>query len=258
MCTTLESTVRVHKAEPRDCSEQSLSSANSHDSTPPVPGIFEPGVSMSGDLSTVASAHGDLCRFLSACYCEPTSDFVEEHLFDSILAAATAIHPALVEPARRLREAFFEQDMQSLLIDHTALFIGPSQPKAMPYASFWLTDDQSMRHEATMAVVDFYEQGGFDVSEDIHELPDHIAVELEFLYALIFAQNQARIEGNIGELSAAEALHQRFLGEHLRNWIDPFAEAVKAGAGTVFYRELAAITQQFVRIEVGYSPTSFQ
>jgi TorA maturation chaperone TorD len=204
---------------------------------------------MTDHINGKAGARADLCRFLSACYCEPSTDFSEEHLFESMLAAATAIHPDLAESARKLGTEFGAQDLQTLLVDYTALFIGPAQPRAMPYASFWLTDDQSMRHEATMAVLDFYEQGGFDVSEDIHELPDHIAVELEFLYALIFAQNQAQLGGNKDELSAANMLHSLFLVEHLGVWVGAFAGAIKSGAATAFYRELAGFTERFVSRE---------
>jgi len=200
-----------------------------------------------------AGAREDLCRLLSACYYEPTTDFTEERLFDSMLAAATAIRPDLAESARKLGEAFVAQDMETLLVDHTALFIGPSQPRAMPYASFWLTDDQSGRHAATMAALEFYEQGGLDVSDDLQELPDHVAVELEFLYLLIFAQNQAHLGGNPEEISAANALHHRFLVEHLGVWVGSFAAAVKAGTEVAFYRELAGFTERFVQMEVDLS-----
>jgi TorA maturation chaperone TorD len=204
---------------------------------------------MSEYINGKAGAREDLCRFLAACYYEPTTDFAEEHLFDSMLAAASAIHPDLAECARKLGKEFVAQDMETLLIDHTALFIGPSQPKAMPYGSFWQTDDQSMRHDAMMAVVDIYEQGGFEVSEDVRDFPDHIAVELEFLYALIFAQNQAQLSGNVDDLSAANALHRRFLDEHLCAWFDAFSTAVHSGAETAFYRELVDLTGRFARME---------
>ena len=201
-----------------------------------------------------AGAREDLCRFLAACYCEPTPAFNEEHLFDSMLGAASAIHPDLAESARRLGAAFVEQDVQTLLVDYTALFIGPGQPRAMPYASFWLTHDQSMRHEATMAVLDFYAQGGFDVGDDIHELPDHVAVELEFLYLLIFAQNQARLSGDMADLEAADALHRRFLVEHMNVWLGSFAAAVKSSANTAFYRELVELSTILVGLEAESSP----
>ena len=196
-------------------------------------------------------AREDLCRYLAACYYEPSTDFSEEHLFDSMLAAATAIDPALAESARKLRESFVTEDMQALLVDYTALFIGPSQPRAMPYASFWLTDDPSMRHEATMSVLDFYEQGGFEVSEDLHELPDHVAVELEFLYLLTYRQNQAQAEGDQEDLLAAGELRRRFVAGHLATWIAPFAAAVDEGACTTFYKELAGFTRCFLSLEAG-------
>jgi len=195
----------------------------------------------------LSGAREDLCRYLAACYYEPSADFTEERLFDSMVAAASAIDPELAGRARRLGEAFAAEDAQALLVDYTALFIGPSQPKAMPYASFWLTDDQSMRHEATMTVLDFYEQGGFDVSDDFRELPDHVAVELEFLYQLVCAQNRA--SGTADGNAAVDALQARFLVEHLAAWIGDFTDAVRSGATSSFYRELAEFTAAFIGLE---------
>jgi TorA maturation chaperone TorD len=204
---------------------------------------------MSDYVTGSAGAREDLCRYLAGCYYEPGQEFAEERLFDFMLAAASAIDPVLAESARKLGAEFAAQDLQALLVDYTALFIGPAQPRAMPYASFWLTDDQSMRHEATMAVLDFYEQGGFEVSEGLHEFPDHVAVELEFLYQMIFAENQAQPDASPDQPVVANALHRRFVSEHLVSWIGDFAAAVKSGAHTGFYRELAAFTERFVHLE---------
>lgn len=202
---------------------------------------------MTNYASGVSGASEDLCRYLAACYYEPAVEFAEERLFESIRAAAGAIDPGLGEAAKRLGAAFAATDLQTLLVDHTRLFIGPTQPVAMPYASFWLTDDQSQRHDATMAILDMYADGGFDVSDELRELPDHIAVELEFLYQLIYAGNaQAR-----GEAAADAALYRRFVVDHLGVWIPKFAAAMDAGAETAFYKELAGITASFVRLERG-------
>lgn len=193
-----------------------------------------------------AAAREDFCRFLAACYYEPAAEFAEEHLFDSMCAAADAIDPDLASSARRLREAFYSQDLQTLLVDHTRLFVGPSTPVVMPYASFWLTEDASQRHDATMKVLELYAEGGFEINDDFRELPDHIAAELEFLYLLTFARNRAASEE--GRLSAT-ALHRRFITEHLDHWLDGFTAAVAEQAQCAFYRELAALTRRFVRGE---------
>ena len=198
-----------------------------------------------------ASARADLCRFLSACFYEPAPEFSEEHLFDSMQVAAARIDPDLAEHARKLGAAFAAQDLKTLLVDYTRLFLGPLQTLASPYGSSWLSAPAPTEDNPPLAVLDLYSAGGFDIDEAFRELPDHVAVELEFLYLLIFNKNQARQDGNMDNLTLTELLQRRFLGEHLGVWIGPFAAAVKAGADTAFYRELAAFTERFVRMEAG-------
>ena len=43
----------------------------------------------------------------------------------------------------------------------------------------------------------------------------------------------------------------RFLDEHLGRWVRPFTAAVSSGAQSAFYRELAELTDRFVRMESG-------
>ena len=143
--------------------------------------------------------------------------------------------------ARRWREAFAAQDLQTLLVDYTRLFLGPIDALARPYGSSWLGAPVETEDNPPPAVLDLYSEGGFDIDDEFQELPDHVAVELEFLYLLAFTQNQARQAGDSDALAASEALQQRFLDEHLGAWIGPFAAAVKSGAETPFYRELAAL-----------------
>ena len=53
--------------------------------------------------------------------------------------------------------------------------------------------------------------------------------------------------------TSTEALRRRFVTEPLGAWIDRFAAAVEAGAETVFYRELAALTGRFVGLQAGWT-----
>jgi TorA maturation chaperone TorD len=195
------------------------------------------------------TAREDLCRFLSACYYEPAVEFAEEKLFDSIVVAATRLSPDLAGRAHRLRDAFGAQDMQSLLVDYTRLFLGPIEALAQPYGSSWLGAPEQTEDNPPPAVVDLYSEGGFDIDDNFMELPDHVAVELEFLYLLTFNRNLAARADQPDAVAAVESLKQRFLTEHLGAWIGPFAAAVTAGAETAFYRELAAFTERFVRMQ---------
>jgi TorA maturation chaperone TorD len=205
---------------------------------------------MSSYEPDTATARADLCRFLSACYYEPAPEFTEERLFDSILIAARIVHPDLVDCAHRLGQAFATQDLQTLLVDYTRLFLGPMQALAKPYGSSWLPAPATSQENLPLAVLDLYSEGGFDIDDSFMELPDHMAVELEFLYLLNYKCNDATSSGKSDEATAIESLERRFLNDHLGAWITLFAATVTANAETSFYRELAGLTERFVQMEV--------
>ena len=195
------------------------------------------------------TARENLCRFLAACYYQPGPEYAEEKVFDSMLDAATRIHPDLVAHARRLGEEFSASGPDSLLLDYTRLFLGPSHIIAKPYGSVWLEGEEALMQDSTMAVQELYQEGGFEIAEDFRELPDHIAAELEFLYLLIYRENEARRNGDSQALTATAGLRTRFLGEHLGCWVGSFTATVRGGAQSGFYRELAELTDRFVKLE---------
>lgn len=199
--------------------------------------------------AATATARADLCRFLAACYYQPAPEFSEEKLFDSMTDAAEQIDPALATHARGLGEHFTVEKVENLLVDYTRLFLGPTHILAKPYASVWLTGENTLMQDSTMAVLELYREGGFEIDESFRELPDHIAAELEFLYLLICRENDARFNGDASARAFIAALRKRFLDEHLGRWVRPFAAAVKVGAQSAFYRELAELTDRFVAIE---------
>lgn len=204
-----------------------------------------------------ATAREDLCRFLAACYYEPAADFVEERLFDSMADAARKIDPGLADIAGRLAAGFAAQDLQDLLVDYTRLFLGPAGPLARPHGSFWLSGETPLMQESTIEVQHLYQEGGFDLDEELQEVPDHVAVELEFLYLLIFKQNEAARSGQDEVVASWAHLQKMFLDRHLGAWIGRFAQAVRDGAETGFYRDVAALTERFVRlIAAGEAPAA--
>lgn len=195
-------------------------------------------------------ARENLCRLLSACYYQPGPEFAEEKVFDSMLDAATRIHPDLGSGARHLGEEFAAEEPESLLLDYTRLFLGPTHIIAKPYGSVWLEGEKTVMGDSTMAVVELYREGGFDIAETFRELPDHVAAELEFLYLLIYRENDAHRNGKPEAFDATFSLRKRFLDEHLGCWIGPFTAAVRTGAQSAFYRELAELTERFVKMEL--------
>ncbi len=199
-----------------------------------------------------STARVDLLRFLSACYYEPTAEFAEEKLFDSIVAATRQSHPELAGLASELGQAFAGESLQTLLVDYTRLFLGPMKALASPYSASWLPTPMVGDEVSPPVVLDLYAEGGFEVDAELAELPDHVAIELEFLYLLSFNQRQADLQGNFTDYAAMTKLRARFMDEHLSIWISPFAKAVKEHAETGFYRVLADLTQGVVQRELAH------
>lgn len=195
------------------------------------------------------AARADLCRLLAACYYELDEGFAQEGVFGTLQEVAAAVDGALEAPARRLAAAHAADDLQTLLVDYTRLFLGPERALAYPYGSMYLDEAQRVMGESTVALLDLYRAGGFEVAEDFRELPDHIAAELEFLYQLLFRAAHARLTEDAAALAEAAALRQRLLAEHLGRWAAPFAAALRSGAQCEFYRALADLTETFVAFE---------
>ncbi|MGB2815795.1 MAG: molecular chaperone TorD family protein [Burkholderiaceae bacterium] len=202
---------------------------------------------MSDPDATRAAARADLCRFLAACYYLPGPEFAEERVFDSMRDAASKLDPELAQVVDTLGNAFAAAPLQDLQVDYTALFLSPTGAAAMPYESSWVAGRDPMRtQEAAEEVRRFYAEAGFEIDDEFRDLPDHIAAEMELLFALIFREARARAIGDPTDELAATELRLRFLRAHLGRWVAPFTEALRAEAETDFYRALADVTRRFV------------
>lgn len=196
------------------------------------------------DIEEIAAvAQQDIFRFLSACYCEPSPIFREEKLLESIGAVADFLDPDVKACATKLAQAFDTVSDQDLLIDYSRLFVGPSRPLAPPYESVWVSPSENLAQEATTQLLALYEHCGFGVADNLADLPDHIAVELEFLYVLSFERNLAASSESAVRVSELTALERRFYSEHLGQWIWSFLDVMERSANTDFYRELARLSR---------------
>lgn len=194
-----------------------------------------------------------MARLLSACFCEPTHELVDEDVFAAMTLAAGSFDPALAGHASQLASAFSAVTLEDLLVDYTRLFLGPERAVAQPYGSVWQEGAQSLMQDSTLAVVSLYAQNAFALDEDVADLPDHVAVELEFLYAQLFREAAARRDGDVNEMSLARQARKALLDAHLGGWMPPFTAAIEAGAQTEFYRVLARVARDFTAREADRS-----
>lgn len=147
----------------------------------------------------------------------------------------------------------------SLNREYTRLFV-TAYPKVpvQPYGSIHMEGPDKLWGETTRDVVRIYTRGGLRISEDFRDIPDHFAVELEFMFYL----NRARLalgapedlpEGMVApeHLSDAELadIEREFLSRHLLKWGPGFVSEVATESLLPFYRELAVLTGIFLKLE---------
>ena len=136
------------------------------------------------------------------------------------------------------------QDFKRIIVDYTKLFIGPFGTLAAPYGSIYLENGEMLMGNSTVNVEDLYAEEGIVV--EIKEVPDHVAIELEFMS--ILANRKVEAMRAMDEKSV-ERYHQKqlnFLDIHLGRWIEEFTEKVEKNAQTAFYRNLAQVTREFI------------
>lgn len=138
------------------------------------------------------------------------------------------------------------KDLERMRLDFARLFIGPYRLLAPPYGSIYLESRRSIMGRSTSDVIRFYNQAGLEIAPAYKEAPDHISVELEFMYYLIFKEIRMLKRQDFDCVEAFIVDQRDFLQDHLGPWIPAFLQIVKAEAHTDFYRHLADATECFI------------
>jgi TorA maturation chaperone TorD len=156
----------------------------------------------------------------------------------------------------QLASEFFQRPEEELLedlaVEYSRLFLGPGQH---------ISPHESVHHqkgggqsgllwgESTAEVKKFIESTGLSYDSDYKGLPDHISVELEFMHQLTLREKQAwRDEDEDGALDCLKT-EKRFIEEHLVRWVPAFCDKVTREAELPFYREMAALTKNFIEFD---------
>ena len=196
---------------------------------------------------------GDCYRMLAACFYPPGDKILlEEDLVGNLSAALRRTCPEAQGWADEMESSRRQAGNQELAVDHARLFVGPFGLKAAPYGSLYLDGDGKVMGNSTMRVVQIYEQEGLELDGEFAELPDHVAVELEFLYYLIYRAVGESEEGEAERSGRSVAAQRAFLSEFLLPWLEPFCGRIKEEAATVFYRALADCVLVFARRDQEY------
>ncbi|MCQ9205927.1 MAG: molecular chaperone TorD family protein [Omnitrophica bacterium] len=175
-------------------------------------------------------------RLLADCYYLP-----DEKLLGRLRDSKSLLNGLL---SKLIENTPANEELKSLTVDFSMLFVGPFKLLAPPYGSIYLDSGNEVMGNSTISVRKLYEQEYLKIG--LKEMPDHIAIELEFMHYLAVKEANAD-NGNLKD----EVLNYRkkqllFLSEHLGSWIDEFSVRVDKNAQTQFYKTLAKVSRAFI------------
>jgi len=140
---------------------------------------------------------------------------------------------------------------ENLAVDFTRLFRGIKRDYGPPppYESVYRGEGRVMG-EWTQEVLKKYRDAeiGMDISG---ELPDYIGIELKFIALLCYKEAEAWRDSAITRASKFLKQEQRFMDEHLQEWIPEFCNLIGEESRSSFYKGVALLTKEFLKVDRG-------
>ncbi len=210
----------------------------------------------------MAQGRAAIYGLLARCFYQPTSQFLQDlaygpsaSLLQNLLAAFQLGTPGemlgLAENGAGPESTPGDALFTPLKEEYDRLFEGPGHVQVPPYESVHRKDAPEIERGLLMgpATVDAkrqYAQAGLAMAQGFTDLPDHVAVELEFMGYL--CTKEAEVGGAAKDGRFVEA-QRRFTREHLLQWLPDFCYKIVAASKVRFYRDLALVTQAYVASE---------
>jgi TorA maturation chaperone TorD len=220
-------------------------------------------------LADVCARRAAVYQALALGFREPTAAYLAAltggELVEGLREAVAWLGPdvALYEPALTALAASGSAAAQTdpdaalaaLAVEHARLFTGPGRPAVPCYATQYLEpgDDRPARLNGAAAAyaAAAYAAAGVAAVDAQPELPDHIAVELEFLFHLCRSEEAAWERDARDDALALRRSLDAFLREHAARFSSEFAAAVHAASPAQLYGALADLLAAHVVAELG-------
>lgn len=138
---------------------------------------------------------------------------------------------------------------ENLAVDFTRLFRGIKKGYGPPppYESVWRGEGRVMGQWTEKVLKEYADSGiGMDLSD---ELPDYVGIELKFMALLCYKEAEAWRNNDSVTALKFLGLEQKFVDEHLKNWMPEFCNIMAEEAITSFYKGVALLTKGFLEIE---------
>jgi TorA maturation chaperone TorD len=176
----------------------------------------------------------------------------QERVLEKLTRSLKQVYPRGSVISEKMHKVLMGYSDEELSVEFARLFVGPFELKAPPYGSVYLDEGRRVMGDSTMEIVKLYRETGLVIKDDFKDLPDHIAVELEYLYFLIFKEIEFLKSSQSGRAALFVKYQGMFLNRFLGQWISGFCEKVQENSENDFYKLLAGCTRDFVLYDRQY------
>lgn len=146
-------------------------------------------------------------------------------------------------PAPLPREA--ESVCETLAVEYARLFLLSGTP-LHPYESVQRGQGQ-LWGNLTVKVQQAYNDAGFTLVSEVNQIPDHLAMELEFMAHLATQEAWWWTEGVYEDAVALQVRQKVFLRDHLGTWAVAFAHTLKAETSQQYFHFLADMLDSLIK-----------
>jgi TorA maturation chaperone TorD len=118
----------------------------------------------------------------------------------------------------------------------------------IPYETFYTRDDGMIESGGENRALQFYDRFDFIVEKDKARVlsPDHIGVELEFMYKLVEGERKALEDQDKQSANEFRDIEIEFLNSHILKWVPIYLINVINEASTPFYHDGARSALEFI------------
>ncbi len=198
------------------------------------------------DFTDLECARASIFNGFTALLCQPEEGFIENtDIFDSLKLSFDVACPDCAALVEQMQEAVKENTAQELLVEYAKLFIGPFKTLAPPYSSLYFGSDMLMNDE-TIWVMNCYKKAGLEFNKELNDVPDHVAVETEFMYHLIHSEIKELDAGNRDNAHVFWEHQQTFFTRHYKKWVPKFCEKILSETKNEYYKKLSECLNSFV------------
>jgi TorA maturation chaperone TorD len=198
------------------------------------------------DFINVEHARAAAFNMFTALLCQPEASLVQTpRVFDALRLGLNIVDVDSATLVNEMQEAAKQSSAQDLLIEYTRLFIGPFKALAPPYSSLYLGYDTLMSDEAVW-VLSSYRKSGLKFDEAVQDVPDHVAVETEFMYHLIHKETRELEAGNRDGSLILWQNQREFFSRHYRKWVPIFCTTVATETNNAYFKALSKCLSKFI------------